>query len=384
MIAPRFSADEIGLFFEDRHRALGRELAPLAMALTAEVGHDPAKTARRMGEIGLYQHVVPRAGEKDIDVRALVTIREALGYGHALGDAIFAVQGLASYPIALEGTDAQRAAYADAIVRGERVGGFALTEPNAGSDVAGLETRARKDGDGWILNGDKTLISNVGIADYFLIFARAFDADVPESKAITAFLVEASLPGVTTTLLPMSSPHPLGSIALRDVRVPDSARVGAVGRGMALALRTLETFRISVGAAANGMAARALDESIARTTSRKQFGVPLSDQQIVRSYLADMATELDAARLLVARAAHARDTTTGRPVKEVAMAKLFATEHAQTIIDRAVQLHGGSGVLTGSIVESLYRDIRPLRIYEGTSEIQRLVIARTLVESKVT
>ncbi|MFO0613928.1 MAG: acyl-CoA dehydrogenase family protein [Polyangiaceae bacterium] len=382
MRRPPFSADHLDVFFEDRHRALGREVGPIAMALDAEVGHDAARTARRMGELGLYRHVCPRPGEKDIDVRALVTIREALGYAHTAADSIFAVQGLASYPVALEGTDAQRAAYADAVVRGERVGGFGLTEPNAGSDVAGLETRATKDGDGWVLEGDKTLISNVGIADYFVIFARAIGAGVPESKAITAFLVDASTPGVTTALLPMSSPHPLGSIALRAARLPDAARLGAVGRGMALALRTLETFRISVGAAANGMASRALDESIARTTTRKQFGAPLSDQQMVRAYLADMATELDAARLLVARAAHVRDTKGGRPVTEVAMAKLFATEHAQTIIDRAVQLHGGSGVLTGSVVEALYRDVRPLRIYEGTSEIQRLVIARALVEPK--
>lgn len=385
-LLPAFSADQLDVFFEDRHRALAREVGPMAMVLDAEVGHDAARAAKRMGELGLYQHVVPRKGAADVDVRGLVTIREALGFGHTCADSIFAVQGLASYPIALEGTEEQQATYVDPLTRGERVGGFGLTEPNAGSDVASLETRAKKDGDGWVLDGDKTLISNVGIADYFVIFARAIDAGSapPEprsGKAITAFLVDASLPGVSTTPLPMSSPHPLGSISLRGVRVADAARLGPVGRGMALALRTLETFRISVGAAANGMASRALAESIARTTTRRQFGGPLSDQQVVRSYLADMATELDASRLLVARAAHLRDTRGGRPAVEVAMAKLFATEHAQTIIDRAVQLHGGSGVLSGSVVEALYRDIRPLRIYEGTSEIQRLVIGRALVDA---
>ncbi|HTJ85151.1 MAG TPA: acyl-CoA dehydrogenase family protein, partial [Polyangiaceae bacterium] len=236
---------------------------------------------------------------------------------------------------------------------------------------------ARRDGDGWILDGEKTLISNVGIAHHFVVFANADPA--AGRKGITAFLVDAAAPGLRTEALSLSSPHPLGRVFFEGCRVSGDALLGEVGQGFSIAMETLDAFRISVGAAANGMAARALALALARVMTRTQFGAPLSDKEQVQAYLAEMATDLDAARLLVARAAHARDTRGGKVTTEAAMAKMFATEAAQRTIDKAVQLHGGSGVLAGSEVEALYRDIRPLRIYEGTTEIQRIVIAKGLL-----
>jgi acyl-CoA dehydrogenase len=371
-----FSAASHPVFFEDKHRTLAGDLARDLPSALEEAGHDPAAASRVMATSGLYAHVVP----EDIDVRALVTVREALGQLSPLADAIFAVQGLGSHPITLAGTAAQREQYLPGVVSGARIGAFALTEPEAGSDVASLATSAEKTADGWVLEGKKTLISNVGIATHFIVFARARGAGIDEKKSITAFIVDCNAPGLTATPLPMSSPHPLGELTFRGCRVGLDAQLGEIGKGMSIALATLDTFRISVGAAANGMATRALAETIARVTTRKQFGVALSDQQMVKAYVAEMATELEAARLLVASAAHARDTKKGRVTREAAMAKLYATEAAQRIIDKAVQLHGGSGVLLGSVVEALYRDIRPLRIYEGTTEIQKLVIARALLQ----
>jgi acyl-CoA dehydrogenase len=325
-------------------------------------------------------------------VRSLILIREALGQVAPLADAIFAVQGLGSYPIVLAGSDTQRRAILPEVLSGRRIGAFALTEPEAGSDVASLRTEARRDGDGWILDGEKVLISNVPLAHHVVVFARTGapprDGGAAGGRAgITAFLVDSDAEGVASEPLPMSVPHPIGRLRFEGCRVPDSARLGEVGGGFKLAMRTLDTFRISVGAAANGMAARALREAIAHVTRRRQFGAPLSEQQMVRAYLAEMATELDAARLLVARAAHKRDTApekaTGAAARvstEAAMAKMFATEAAQRIIDRAVQLHGGMGVIEGTEVERLYREIRPLRIYEGTTEIQKLIIAKGILE----
>ena len=384
-----FSADGLAVFFADHHRALAGKLADDAPRRFFAAGDDPASAAHALGEAGLNAYVVPEklggapVGRPDseayIDVRSLVTIREALGQVSPLADAIFAVQGLGSYPIALAGSSEQRARYLPGVLTGERVGAFALTEPEAGSDVASLATRAHKTRDGWTLDGQKTLISNVGIATHFVVFARATGDGIDDKKSITAFLVDAETRGLSTSPLRMSSPHPLGDVVFEACHVDDAARIGEVGKGMSIALGTLDAFRISVGAAANGMATRALAEAVTRVSARKQFGAVLAEQQMVRAYLAEMATELDAARLLVARAAHARDTTERRVTTEAAMAKLFATEAAQTIIDKALQLHGGSGVLLGSAVEALYRDIRALRIYEGTSEIQKLVIARAVL-----
>jgi acyl-CoA dehydrogenase len=311
-------------------------------------------------------------------VRSLVLIREALGQVSPLADAIFAVQGLGTYPLVLAGSDAQRRRWLPDLLSGKRVAAFALTEPEAGSDVASLQATARRDGDGWVLDGDKTLISNVPIAQQHVLFANADPA--AGRKGITAFVVEKGAPGLELEPIEMSVAHPIGRLRLRDCRVSADALLGEVGQGFRVAMATLEAFRISVGAAACGMARHALTRSIEHVRARRQFGAPLADQQMVKGYLADMATELDAARLLVARAAHRRDTTRGRVASEAAMAKMYATEAAQRIIDTAVQLHGGMGVVNGTDVERLYREIRPLRIYEGTTEIQKLIIARALLE----
>ncbi|WP_437592167.1 acyl-CoA dehydrogenase family protein [Sorangium sp. So ce1000] len=397
------SSADLPLFFEERHAALAALLTPEALAPLARLAaaHDAAAVARSMGEpLGLYAHLVPEAlggaprglpeDATAIDVRSLVLIREALGQVAPLADAIFAVQGLGSYPIVLAGSDAQRRAILPDVLSGRRIGAFALTEPEAGSDVASLRTEARRDGDGWVLDGEKVLISNVPLAHHLVVFARTGapprDGGAAGERGggragITAFLVDSGAPGVASEPLPMSVPHPIGRLRFEGCRVPDSARLGEVGGGFKLAMQTLDAFRISVGAAANGMAARALREAIAHVTRRRQFGAPLSDQQMVRAYLAEMATELDAARLLVARAAHKRDTgAAARVSTEAAMAKMFATEAAQRIIDRAVQLHGGMGVIEGTEVERLYREIRPLRIYEGTTEIQKLIIAKGILD----
>ena len=382
------SCHDFAPFFGPQYDALAARLNEPDLQRLAAI-HGGAESARAMGELGLYRHLVPeaRGGSASgnaadptyIDVRSLVLIREALGQISPLADSIFAVQGLGSYPIVLAGSDAQRERYLPGVIRGDRICAFGLTEPEAGSDVASIQTTARRDGDGWILDGDKTLISNVGIAQHYVVFANADPA--AGRKGISAFVVERDAPGVELTPIPMSIPHPIGKLALRGCRVAGDALLGRVGDGFKLALTTLDAFRISVGGAANGMAARALTCAVEHVTRRRQFGVALAEQQIVRAYLAEMATELDAARLLVARAAHARDTGKGARVSTfAAMAKLYATEAAQGIIDKAVQLHGGLGVVEGTEVERLYREIRPLRIYEGTTEIQKLIIAKGVLD----
>ncbi len=361
----KLSNADLPLFFDAHHHELADHLGPVAAALEGD--HDAAAVARAMGEThDLYRWLVPETGATD--VRALCLIREALGYANPMADSIFAVQGLGSYPIAMGGSDAQKALLHD-VRSGSRIGGFGLTEPGAGSDVKAMSTTATATAAGFELNGEKTFISNVGIAHHFVVFARL-------EGAITAFLVPAD--ACRREPIEMSVDHPIGRLLFEDARVDRDAIIGAPGQGMKLALGTLGTFRVSVAAAAVGMARRALTEALAHVKKRVQFGQPLAAQQTVQGYLADMATELDAARLLVLRAAHGLDTTGGRCSKEVSMAKLFATEAAQRIIDKAVQLHGGLGVTRGSVVEALYREIRPLRIYEGTTEIQRLIIAREL------
>jgi acyl-CoA dehydrogenase len=387
---------DLAVFFEPRHAALGASLERDLTSTAGDAGParlhcDAAAVARAMGSEGhgLYAYLIPEAhggaavgapGKPSyVDVRSLVLIREALGQVSPLADAIFAVQGLGSYPIVLAGSDEQRRRYLPEVISGRRIGAFALTEPEAGSDVASLRATARRDGADWIIDGEKTLISNVPIAHHYIVFASADPA--AGRKGIAAFVVESDRDGIEAAPLPMSIPHPIGRLRFTGCRVPEGALLGGVGAGFKLAMETLDAFRISVGAAANGMAHRALDASLAHVASRRQFGAPLADQQIVRAYLAEMATELDAARLLVARAAHKRDTTGERVSVEAAMAKMYATEAAQRIIDHAVQLHGGAGVLAGSEVESLYREIRPLRIYEGTTEIQKLIIAKGLLDA---
>jgi acyl-CoA dehydrogenase len=392
MTSDRFSLSvpDLNPFFEERHTKLAAFLQTGHLEILKGV-EDSARVAALLGDpLDLYSYVVPEtyggaaSGRPQdvsfIDVRSLVLVREALGQVSPLADAIFAVQGLGTYPIVLGGSQDLIADVLPNVVRGKHIGAFALTEPEAGSDVASLQTSAERDGDDWILNGVKTFISNVGIADHYVVFANADRA--LGRKGITAFYVPKDSPGLSLESLPMSIPHPIGRVILESCRVPHAFMIGHLGAGFRIAMETLDAFRISVGAAANGMAARALRETIDHVKRRRQFGAPLAQQQMVQAYLAEMATELDASRLLVARAAHLRDTSGQRVTSQAAMAKMYATESAQTIIDKAVQLHGGLGVLEGTEVEKLYREIRPLRIYEGTTEIQKLVISRALLSDE--
>lgn len=368
------STADLGFFFDDEHRALAERLRAMAAAIAGVSDH--AEVARAMGaDHGLYRLLLPDSGAPD--VRGLCLAREMLGYAAPAADSIFAVQGLGSYPVLLAGTDAQKASLLPRFRDGSLIGAFALTEPEAGSDVASMSTAAARDGDAWRLDGEKTLISNAGIAGSYVVFANA-DPDAGR-KGITAFVVDAGAPGLAVDDIALGADHPIG--ALRMTGCP-AALLGDVGGGFKLAMQTLDTFRVTVGAAAVGMARRACDEAVDRVCSRRQFGKPLAEQQMVQGYLADMVTELDAARLLVLRAALAKDRGAGRVTTEAAMAKLYATEAAQRIIDRAVQLHGGLGVVAGQVVEHLYRAIRPLRIYEGTSEIQRLIIGRAVTAGR--
>ncbi len=353
-------------FFEAAHEKLGAELRTRVGAMDWSTD-DPADLVAKLGLLHVFPLLAP---EKS--VRALCVAREVIAYASPMADSIFAVQGLASHPLALAGVDRWRARIDD-VLAGRTVGGFALTEPEAGSDVASLRSTARREGDGWRLDGEKTFISNVGIARYFIVFANADPSR--GKKGISAFLVEADARGLALEPIATIDDHPLGRLVMRGAH---AHLVGEVGQGLRLALGTLDVFRTSVGAAANGMAQRALDEALAHVKKRVQFGKPLAEQQLVQAALADMATDLHAARLLVAHAAWAKDT--GHAGKtEVAMAKMFATEAAQRTVDRAVQLFGGLGVVRGGAVEKLYRSVRALRIYEGTTEIQKLIIGGALV-----
>lgn len=378
----QLSSDDLPMFFSDEHRALAEHLRAVAPAIERIERIDGSEAERdaaaviALADAGLFRLVAPASGQ--VDARALCLCREALGYVSPRADSIFAVQGLGVHPLLLAGSAQQRAAVA-AFAEGREVAAFALTEPEAGSDVAAIATSARPQGEHYVLDGDKLFISNLGIARYATVFAQVRDGVAPPARALTAFWLPLSTPGIEVTPQQAIAAHPIGALALRGVRVPASARVGAVGEGFALAMRTLDAFRVSVGAAAVGMARRALDEALAHVTSRVQFGKPLAEQPLVAAHLADCAVDLDAARLLVLRAAFARDRGDGRAATAaVSIAKLGATEAAQRIIDRAVQLLGGRGVMAGAVVETLYRAIRPLRIYEGTSEIQRTIIGRAL------
>jgi acyl-CoA dehydrogenase len=377
------SSLDLDVFFELRHQELAARLAGAAAAIAgAERGAGQGEEARaravaaEMGRQGLYALLMPEGGA--VDVRALCLVREALGYASPLADAIFAVQGLGSYPLVVSGAPEQRAVLAD-LRGGAAIAAFALTEPEAGSDVGALATAARRQPDGsWLLDGEKTLISNAGLATHYLLFATADRA--AGKKGIAAFWLPADAPGLSVEPIELGAPHPIGRLRLAGCRVGAGGLVAPPGGGFALAMRTLDTFRVTVGAAAVGMARRAFDAARAHVAGRVQFGAPLAETQLVQAHLADMACDLDAARLLVLRAALAADRG-GAVTVPAAMAKLFATEAAQRIIDRAVQLSGGRGVCRGEVVEALYRAIRPLRIYEGTSEIQRLIIGRAIARA---
>lgn len=364
-------------FFEDRHRALAAALEEWCAA-NLPVDHGDVDGACRglvaaLGAAGFLQH----SGGEALDVRSLCLIRETLARHDGLADFAFAMQGLGMGAVSLFGSEAQRG-WLGRTRAGEAISAFALSEPASGSDVAQLSTSAAADGDGYVLNGEKTWISNGGIADVYTVFARTGEA--PGAKGLSAFLVPADTPGLEIAeRLEVIAPHPLARLRFNDMRLPASALIGTAGSGFRIAMSVLDVFRSTVGAAALGFARRALDESLARTGSRQLFGAPLNDLQMVQGHLADMALGVDASALLVYRAAWTKDMGAPRVSREAAMAKLHATETAQKVIDAAVQLHGGDGVRSGHIVESLYREIRALRIYEGASDVQKVVIARQVM-----
>ena len=361
-------------FFEDRHRELAAQLEDWCSA-HLPVDHGDVDAACRglvaaLGKAGVLRH----SGGDALDVRSLCLIRETLARHDGLADFAFAMQGLGMGAVSLFGTPGQKQ-WLEKTRSGAALSAFALSEPASGSDVANMTTSATRDGDDFVINGEKTWISNGGIADVYVLFARTGEA--PGAKGISAFLVPADTPGLTVAeRIEVIAPHPLARLEFKDMRLPGSALIGEAGRGFGMAMSVLDVFRSTVGAAALGFARRALDESLARTRDRQLFGAPLFDLQMVQGHIADMALGVDASALLVYRAAWTKDMGAPRVTREAAMAKLHATETAQTVIDAAVQLHGGDGVRKGCIVESLYREIRALRIYEGASDVQRVVIAR--------
>ncbi|MDT0136208.1 acyl-CoA dehydrogenase family protein [Acidovorax sp. PRC11] len=370
-------------FFEPRHAQLARDLDAWARVhLHAEHGPDVdaecRALVRALGDGGWLRHAVGESGAA-IDTRTLCLIRETLARHSGLADFAFAMQGLGSGAISLHGTPEQRARYLERVARGEAIAAFALSEPEAGSDVAAMGCTARAEGDGYVLDGEKTWISNGGIADFYVVFARTGEA--PAARGISAFIVDADTPGFSIAeRIEVIAPHPLARLRFDGCRVPAARRLGAPGEGFKVAMRTLDVFRTSVAAAALGFARRAMDEALARATTRRMFGGVLADFQLTQAKLAQMATAIDSAALLTYRAAWLRDR--GAVVtREAAMAKMTATENAQQVIDAAVQLFGGLGVVSGQPVERLYREIRALRIYEGATEVQQLIIGRDLLKS---
>jgi len=374
-------------FFEDRHRTLARELdawatANIDQAHASDVDAQCKALVRQLGAAGWLRHAIGGtaygAAADAIDTRAICLIRETLARHSGLADFAFAMQGLGTGAISLDGTPEQKQRYLARVARGEAISAFALSEPDAGSDVAAMACEARVDGDHAVLNGEKTWISNGGIADFYVVFARSGEA--AGARGISAFIVDAGTPGFEIAeRIDVIAPHPLARLRFTNCRVPLAQRVGAAGEGFKVAMRTLDVFRTSVAAASLGFARRALDEALHRATTRKMFKGVLADFQLTQAKLAQMATTIDSAALLTYRAAWQRDQ--GRNVtREAAMAKLTATEGAQQVIDAAVQIFGGLGVVSEQPVERLYREIRSLRIYEGATEVQQLIIARELLK----
>ncbi len=374
-------------FFEDHHRALAAELDEWAAANVAHVHSadndaDCQQLVRALGGAGWLRHAV--AGQAHgghsaaMDTRSICILRETLASHNGLADFAFAMQGLGSGSISIDGSEAQKKAYLPRVASGQAIAAFALSEPNAGSDVAAMACSATADGNSYVLNGEKTWISNGGIADFYVVFARTGEA--PGARGISAFIVDVDTPGLEIAQrIDVIAPHPLATLRFTDCRVGADKRIGEAGQGFKVAMRTLDVFRTSVAAAALGFARRALQEGLQRATSRDMFGGKLADFQLTQAKLADMALAVDSAALLTYRAAWQRDQ--GRNVtKEAAMAKLAATEQAQQVIDAAVQMWGGMGVVSGVMVERLYREIRALRIYEGATEVQQLIIARELLK----
>jgi acyl-CoA dehydrogenase len=370
-------------FFEDDHRRLADALEEWCVAeLSDEEPDDVDSACRRLvaklGAGGWLRYCVPAAhgGEcETLDVRSLALIRETLARHSGLADFAFAMQGLGSGTITLFGSEAQKQAYLPAVARGDKIAAFALTEPGSGSDVASIETSAVEAGAGFRVDGAKTYISNGGIADYYILFARTGEA--PGAKGISAFIVDSGTPGLDDgERIEVIAPHPLATLRFTDMHLPSSALLGERGRGFAQAMATLDVFRTTVGAAALGFARRALDEATERALTRRLGAGTLADNPITQSKLAEMVLDVETSALLVYRAAWLRDAKGLRNSREAALAKLHATDSAQGVIDKAVQMFGGMGVTRGAAVERLYREIRALRIYEGASEVQKVVIAR--------
>ena len=383
-------------FFDPAHGALAARIDAWAGTGLAGIKHGESgaggraandaacrELVRRLGASGLTRYAVPQAhgGElPTLESRSLCVIREHLAYHDGLADFAFAMQGLGSGVISLAGSPALQAKWLPRVARGDAIAAFALSEPDAGSDVGAMRTSARRDGDTWVLDGSKTWISNGGIADFYCVFARS-DPDSRGAKGISAFVVDADTPGLTVAeRIDVIAPHPLATLRFENCRVPAANLLGAEGAGFKLAMQNLDIFRSSVAAAALGFARRAFDEALKRVQSRPMFGGRLADLQLTQAAIGEMATMIDAAALLTYRAAWLRDSQHGiaglRTTREAAMAKMTATENAQAVIDRAVQLFGGLGVKSGEIVERLYREIRALRIYEGATEVQKIIIAR--------
>jgi acyl-CoA dehydrogenase len=378
-------------FFEPKHRQFARALAKwLGETFAAPIDHsDVDRTCRALvralGEAGWLKAAVPLPylGKLDrLDVRTLCLAREILAQHDSLVDFAFAMQGLGSASIALFGSDALKLRYLPPACAGLHIAAFALSEPEAGSDVGALATTAAKDGRSHVrLSGVKTWISNGGIADHYIVFARTGEG--PGTKGLSAFVVDADAPGLSVAArIDVIAPHPLATLRLADCRVPLANRIGGPGEGFKVAMATLDIFRPTVGAAALGLARRAFDEAVDRAATRKLFGAPLANLQLTQASIADSSSEIDAAALLIYRAAWCKDRGAARIAREASIAKMFATEMAQRVIDRAVQIFGGNGVRVGSIVEALYREIRALRIYEGATEVQKIIIARELLKTR--
>ncbi|SLN77430.1 acyl-CoA dehydrogenase family protein [Oceanibacterium hippocampi] len=369
-------------FFDDRHRALAERARSFAASRVAPLAGNHTEAdlddlcrgfVKALAEEDFLSLSVSADGSA-LDVRAICLIREILGYHDGLADFSFVMQGLGAGPISLFGSDGQRARYLPEIAAGRRIAALGMSEPNAGSDFAGITTTAVRDGNGYRLDGEKMWISNAGIADVYTVFAKTDPA--AGAKGISAFIVEADDPGFSVAeRIPLIAPHPLGRLAFENCCIPADRLIGGEGAGFRIAMSNLDIFRSSVGAAALGFARRALDEACRWSNERQVFGSPLASFQTTQGKLGQMATEIDAAALLVYRAAWLKDTAGVRVTREASMAKMYATEMAQKVIDEAVQLHGGYGLVLGAPVEKLYREVRALRIYEGTTEINRMVIA---------
>ncbi|MFN0301578.1 MAG: acyl-CoA dehydrogenase family protein [Burkholderiales bacterium] len=374
-------------FFDESHRVFARDIHAwaaqnVAHAHGANVDDTCRKLVASLGHAGWLRYCVPAAyggALEKLESRTLCIARETLGYHEGLADFSFAMQGLGSGAIGLAGSDALKQRYLPRVATGQAIAAFALSEPHAGSDVAAMSTAASSDGDSYVLNGEKTWISNGGIADFYTVFARTGES--PGARGISAFIVDAGTAGLEIAgRIDVIAPHPLATLRFRNCRIPAGNRLGESGGGFKIAMQNLDIFRASVAAAALGFARRALDEAIAHAKSRKMFGQTLADFQLTQAALAEMATAIDSAMLLTYRAAWLRDVKGARTTGEAAMAKMVATEEAQKVIDRALQMFGGLGVTSNHPVEKLYREIRALRIYEGATEVQKLIIARELLK----